>query len=103
VILSELNALTKEQLLKIIGLTTPEPGVILTVTLYRDNATIGQTMAEIPVSDTTEKLFIWTGRINPGDGNTLRVRMSTSTSASPKGVQLLAWGIKYSTERTSNR
>jgi len=95
--------ITKEQLLKIIGLTTPEPGVILTVTLYRDNATIGQTMAEIPVSDTTEKLFIWTGRINPGDGNTLRVRMSTSTSASPKGVQLLAWGIKYSTERTSNR
>lgn len=103
VIPNGLWSIIKGQMFKIIGLTTTEPNVSLIVTMYKDGDDTGEVIATIPISATREKPFRYTTRINPGDCQSFRVRIATQTEASNKGMQLLAWGVKVSDERTDNR
>ena len=94
----------KPQLMKLIALSTDEPDMEITVTIYKDGAATGDVIMRIPFSATAaDQLIRHTDRINPGDCSSFRVRFATQTQASPKGMQLLAWGYKLSPERTENR
>jgi len=92
----------KMRLLKVVGLPLPSETANLTVTIYKDGKTTGEVLATIPLAS-TDRVFIYNDKVNPGDSWCFRLRFSTETSSSTKGMQLLAWGCKYSDERTANR
>ncbi|OPY16060.1 MAG: hypothetical protein A4E69_00329 [Syntrophus sp. PtaB.Bin138] len=70
---------------------------ILTVTLYRNGSETGQVIAAIPLEDTA-RFIKFTRKLAHDRAWSLRVRFSSVTNASLKGLQLLSWGYKFSIE-----
>jgi hypothetical protein len=74
----------------------------LVVALYRNGAETGQVIATIPLKQ-TGRFLKFTRKISHDRAWSLRIRFSSKTNASLKGIQLLSWAYKYSIEGEDNQ
>lgn len=91
----------KMQLLKVLVKPLTEVRNLV-VTIYRDGDTTGKVIATIPLLGTTRFLKL-NFPVSQDAFWSCRIRFQASTSASLKGLQLLAWGFKYSIEQEDNK
>jgi hypothetical protein len=91
----------KPLILKILGLPLTEAGVNLVVTRYINGATTGDIVATIPLTAASLNRFFKVNKnFSPLDCWSYRLRFAASTSATLRGMQLLAWAVKYDEGRS---
>ncbi|HAJ26091.1 MAG TPA: hypothetical protein DCG53_02400, partial [Syntrophus sp. (in: bacteria)] len=91
----------KMQLLKVLVKPMAEVRNLI-VTLYRDGDTTGQVIATKPLQGTA-RFLKFNIPVSQDAFWSCRIRFHASTSISPKGLQLLGWGFKYSIEQEDNK
>ena len=71
----------------------------LTVTLYRNGESDpnGQVLAQIALKG-TGRYLVYNKKLSADAFTGYRLRFSAATSATPRGLQMLAWGIKHSVD-----